>query len=411
MSDIKLQNSKANSITAKIWSFWYRLRFFMDIPSILRLLRYRKLRQRYYDALWSKAAKNTESDIVLNSFGMTRISKAGWSTFVRQHEMMFDSPLMLRLMGNKALTYQLLSNLGAPVVPHLIVSMGQLDKARQFLKSHSTIVVKPASGTGGGRGVTTGVETESQLIAAAKLAARSDSNLIVERQVEGQSYRLLFLDGQFIDAIRRDPPTLIGDGQSNLRKLIRLENKRREHQLPMRALSPLAIDKDMKNWMMANDMSLSDVPSTAETIQIKLATNENDSCGNVNVTPMVNEDIVSRCAELVQNLGVKFAGVDLICQDIAGPFSSENCYVGEVNTTPGLHHHYLIANPIDGNPVADIALDYLYSKKMGIMTTDNPPHTGLSPDISGAQSKTPTSVEQANQRPFVAKRVLADELT
>lgn len=410
MSDIKLQNSTANSITANIWSCWYRLRFFMDVPSILRLLRYRKLRQKYYDALWSEAAKNTEADIVLNSDGMTRISKAGWSTFVRQHEMMFDSPLMLKLMGNKALTYQLLSDLRAPIVPHLIVSMAQLDQAREFMTSHGTIVVKPASGTGGGRGVTTGVETETQLIAAAKLAARSDRNLIVERQVEGQSYRLLFLDGQFIDAIRRDPPTLIGDGQSDLRQLIRQENKRREHQLPMRALSPLAIDKDMKNWMMANDMSLSDVPLKDEAIQIKLATNENDSSGNVNVTPKVNEDIISRCAELVQKLGVKFAGVDLICQDIAGPFSSENCYVGEVNTTPGLHHHYLIANPTDGNPVAKIALDYLYSKKMGIMTSDNPPHTGHSPMISETQSKTPIRAEQANQRPFVAKRVFADEL-
>lgn len=410
MSSIKLQNSKTNSITAKLWSGWYRLRFFMDVPSILRLLRYRKLRQKYYDALWSEAAKNTESEIALNSFGMTRISKAGWSTFVRQHEMMFDSPLMLNLMGNKALTYQLLSDLGAPVVPHLIVSMAQLDAAREFLKSHSTIVVKPASGTGGGRGVTTGVIGERQLIAAAKLAARSGRNLIVEKQVEGQSYRLLFLDGRYIDAIRRDQPTLIGDGQSNIRKLIRQENKRREHQLPMRALSPLAIDKDMKNWMMANDMGLSDVPPKGETVQIKLATNENDSSGNVNVTSLVNEDIVSRCAELVLKLGVKFAGVDLICQDIAGPFSSENCFVGEVNTTPGLHHHYLIANPIDGNPVAEIALDYLYSKKMGIMTSDNSPNSGLSPMIAATQSQTSFNSEQANQRPSLAKRVLADEL-
>lgn len=410
MSDIKLQNSKENSITVKIWSYWYRLRFFMDVPSILRLLRYRKLRQKYYDALWSEAAKNTDADIVLNSDGMTRISKAGWSTFVRQHEMMFDSPLMLKLMGNKALTYQLLSDLRAPIVPHLIVSMAQLDQARKFMTSHGTIVVKPASGTGGGRGVTTGVETETQLIAAAKLAARSDRNIIVERQVEGQSYRLLFLDGQFIDAIRRDSPTLIGDGQSNLRQLIKQENKRREHQLPMRALSPLAIDKDMKNWMMANDMSLSDVPLKDESIQIKLATNENDSSGNVNVTLLVNGDIISRCAELVRNLGVKFAGVDLICQDIAGPFSSENCYVGEVNTTPGLHHHYLIANQTDGNSVAEIALDYLFSKNLGIMISDNPPDTGRSPMTSATQSKTPTSANQANQRPSVAKRVLADEL-
>lgn len=386
----------AHSITASFWSYWYRLQFFMNVPSILRLLRYRKLRQKYYDALWSEAAQNTASEIELNVFGMSRISKAGWSTFVRQHEMMFDSPLMLNLMGNKALTYQLLSDLGAPVVPHLIVSIVQMENAKKFLEAHQTIVVKPASGTGGGRGVTTGVVSERQLIAAAKLAARSDRNLIVEKQVEGQSFRLLYLDGQFIDAIRRDPPTLIGDGHSTLRQLIKVENRNREYQLPMRALSPLAIDKDMKNWMLANNMSLTDVPPQKASVQIKLATNENNSSGNVNVTSLVNENIISRCAELVQKLGVKFAGVDLICRDIAGPFSSENCYVGEVNTTPGLHHHYLIANPNDGNPVAEIALEFLHSARMGIMTPDTSHDTIMSPLAAETlASKSSSSAEKA----------------
>lgn len=392
----------------KFWSYWHRLRFFMDVPSILRLLRYRKLRQKYYDDLWKTAAKNLGAQISPNSFGLTRIGKVGWNTYVRQHEMMFDSPLMLDLMGNKALTYQLLMDMDAPIVPHIVTSIDRLDEANEFLRSHGTVVAKPASGTGGGRGVTTGINSTKQLTAAAKLAARSDRNLIIEKQVEGKSFRLLFINGQFIDAIRRDSPNLVGDGQSTIRELIKQENSRREEDLPVRALSPLAIDTDMKNWMKANGLSFSDVPSKGETVQIKLATNENDSSGNVNVTQLVNAQIISNCANIVQKIGVEFAGVDLICRDISGEFTQENCYVGEVNTTPGLHHHYLIANPGDGNNVAELALNYLYSKKIGIMT-DNTPDTGLSPGIAAVTHNSQIGPKQEVGHPFVAEKVLVNE--
>lgn len=351
----------------KAWSLWYRALFYLDIRSVSRILKYRKLRKEYYDQLWAASAENIGANITLNKFGFTQIAKGDWTTFVKQYEMMFDSPLMLNIMGNKALVHEILSELQVPVVPQKNFTVTTAESASSFLKRYNRIVVKPASGTGGGRGVTTNIITQKQLNAATRLAARFDRDLIVEKQVKGQSFRLLYLDGQFIDAIRRDPPVVTGDGIHTIKQLIKQENARREMDRPLRALSPLVIDNDLKNWMSNSNLSLSDIPTENDSVQVKCATNENDSSGNINVTNMVNQEIISRCAQIVQKIGVKFAGVDLLCRDISGPFTTDNCYVGEINTTPGLHHHYLISEPDEGHRVADLALQYLYKNRLGIV--------------------------------------------
>ena len=361
-----------HNLKAAIWPLWYRFRFYADLPLVKRVLAYRKLRRKFYDKLWAETAASLDAEIELDNSGLTRITRNGLSTFVKQSQIMLDDHITLDVIGNKGLTYQLLSELGAPIVQHVVFSMHDLEEAERFVDEHSPVVVKPASGTGGGRGVTTGISTQDQFLSAARLAARSDQQLIVEKQVDGHSFRLLYLDGKFIDAIRRDPPTVIGDGVSTIKQLIKLENIRRQKEQPTCALSPLVIDKDARNWLNENNHSFKDVPAKDQTVQVKRAINENDKRENVNVTGLVNAGIISQCGELVEKLGVKFAGVDLICKDITGSFTSDNCYVSEINTTPGIHHHYLIANQQEGNPVARIALEYMFSNKVGVMDLGNP---------------------------------------
>src|SRR5688572_32104639 len=54
--------------------------------------------------------------------------------------------------------------------------------------------------------------------------------------IAGASYRLLYLEGRLIDAVRRDPPTVTGDGYSTIRRLIAHENRRRLERRPFTAL-------------------------------------------------------------------------------------------------------------------------------------------------------------------------------
>jgi len=367
-------------MTTIFWRAWYRLHFFADVPGLARLLQYRKLRERYYRSLWESVAENLAADISHDYFGYSRISRNGLVTFVKLYNIMLEDHLMLKIMGNKALTYSLLNEMGFPLARHCLFSMQNLKVAEDFLENEKTVVVKPSSGTGGGRGVTTGINSISQLVSAARIAARFGDTLIVEEQLQGASFRLLYLDGKFIDAIRRDPPVVTGDGITTIKNLVGQENARRKNQMPFTALSPLVLDKDARNWMREAGLSLRDVPKTGQIVQIKRAINENDRTRNINVTTRIHKGITEKCGDLVRRLGTKFVGVDLICKDITQPFDPENCRISEVNTTPGLHHHYLISNPQDANPVAEILMEYMFSNHVGVMeigdTGQQTPRTG-----------------------------------
>jgi cyanophycin synthetase len=58
-------------------------------------------------------------------------------------------------------------------------------------------------------------------------------------------------------------------------------------------------------------------------------------------------------------LGVRLAGVDVLSRDISQPLRATGGVVLEVNSTPGLFHHYNVAEPESASPVAETVLEAL----------------------------------------------------
>ncbi len=356
-----------STVVSHVSKAWRKIRPYTDISDISRRLKFNRIRSRYFRDMWVRAAANIGARCTHTRYGFEEIARDGQSTFVQQSQVMLDSQLALRVAGEKGLTYELLERLGAPLPRYCRVGIDDLRPAYAFLKAHAFVVVKPAGGTGGGRGVTTGVATADGLRAAARRASRYSGELMIEEQVAGGSYRLLYLGGAFIDAVRRDPPTVIGDGRSSIQQLIQQANAAREKANPVLALSPLVVDDDCRNWLEESGLTLASRPAQGQVLAVKRAVNQNDLRGNVNVRAAVHPDIVERCREIVARMGIELAGVDLMCRAIDQPFTADNCRINEVNTTPGLHHHYLISNPEQGVGVAEVVLDYMFSKQIGTM--------------------------------------------
>lgn len=355
-------------LTDHLWALFYRARFYMDVPGLLQLLKFQDLRAGYYRKLWQEAARNVGADCAEWKFGYMRISRDGMTTVVKLSSVMIDDHLTLDIMGNKALTYALLAEKGCSVPAYRLFSMRDFGAAKAFFETHGgPVVVKPARGTGGGRGVTTGITDLAALRKAARLAARSGRDLIVEKQIAGSSYRLLYLDGVFIDAVRRDAPILVGDGRHTIRELIRIENRRRLSGSPVTALSPLKLDRDCTNRLRALNLRPSSRLAAGQTVEIKQAVNENCALRNHAVAAQVHPDTVALGSVIARDLGVRFAGLDVLCQDIAAPLTAENGCVNEINTTPGIHHHYLISDPAEAVPVAERVLSHLFRTRQGIM--------------------------------------------
>ena len=252
-----------------------------------------------------------------------------------------DDPVTLAVLHDKPLTHRILQAQGLSVPRHLAFSLKDLAPSKAFLKSmERECVVKPATGTGGGAGVTTGIRTRWQLARAAAAAAVYSDDLIIEEQIEGDNYRLLYLDGELIDAYARRRPALAADGRSAVAALVRQANEHRLKEGAGVSQGQLTLDMDMRRTLAKQGLSLRSVPPAGTTVTLKTAVNENSAGDNSTVMDRLCESVVENGSRAVRALGTRFAGIDLVTRDPGIPLAESGGVILEVNGTPNLYFHY-----------------------------------------------------------------------
>jgi cyanophycin synthetase len=73
------------------------------------------------------------------------------------------------------------------------------------------VVVKPKDGNQG-KGVTVNITTKEHLLKAYATATEFRDDILVERYMPGNDFRLLVVGDKLVAAARRDPPKVVGDG-------------------------------------------------------------------------------------------------------------------------------------------------------------------------------------------------------
>ena len=306
----------------------------------------------YYRWIWAGASRALGAEVEDMGSGLLSIRKAGRSTVVWQSHVMLDNSVTVRLSLDKAVSSRILANAGLPVPDHLQFSDGDLGPALALLRHRGgTWVVKPASGTGGGQGVTCGIRGSDDLIRACVRARRWNRRLLMERQLEGTEYRLLFLDGEVLDVVRRRQPAVVGDGLCSVEELIEAENQRRRHAHGHAGLSTIQVDLDCLLALRSAGLSPNSVPAPGRRVHVKTAANSGGPLDTETVRDLLPE-IVDQGSLAVRLLGVGLAGVDIIVKDPSTPLGSGHGAVVEVNALPGLHYHYLVSEPERATPVA-----------------------------------------------------------
>jgi cyanophycin synthetase len=219
-------------------------------------------------------------------------------------------------------------------------TLNEVAKAADFVESStSKCVVKPAY-AGGGRGVTTGVTGRFDLLRAAANAAVYGTDLMVEQHVPGDVYRLLYFDGMLMDAVLRRPSSVIADGRSTVRELIRLENETRLNAGPNLANALIGIDMDARSTLANQSLKLSSVPTKGVAVTLKTVINDNSQRDNFAAKHLLCKSIIEDGASAAAAVGVRLAGVDVITPDPRVPLAESGGVILEVNTTPSYHHHY-----------------------------------------------------------------------
>jgi D-alanine-D-alanine ligase-like ATP-grasp enzyme len=320
-------------------------------------------RRVFYEAFWREAALNIGADVERLGYGFLRISKSDKSTIVNQHRVMLDHYLLRDIVDNKPLIHRLLNEMSVPVPAFAEFNLNSFEVARDFLERvGGCAVVKPASGTGGGQGVTTKV-TRQTLESAAIYAAVFGTSLLIEREVVGDCFRLLYLDGNLVDAIRRDPPRVVGDGASSIRQLIAEENARRLHDTgTVRALTRLSIDDECLLTLRSQGRTLRDVPRRGERVIVKTVISDNCRAENHRVNGSIHSSIERMGSDIVCALGIRLAGLDIMTTDISKPLHATRGAVVEINIPPGLHYHSIVAEQDTNPPLGEMILNRIFEE-------------------------------------------------
>jgi cyanophycin synthetase len=260
---------------------------------------------------------------------------------VKDNVTSLDDPVTLEIAGDKPLVLRLLSARGIPVPRHIVVGHHDVAGAWTFVsRLGRPCVVKPALHGHAGAGVTTGVDDRRRLGAALAHAGAWSRLALVEEQVPGDAYRLLYLEGELLDAVRRRPPFLCGDGRSSIRRLIAAENAARAASGTDLAQSPLRRDADVSATLHRQGYSLRSVPPKGAAVRVKEVPNDNRRLDNEGAVDVLCPGIVATGAAAAHAVGVRLAGVDVITSDPEIPLERSGGVVIEVNTTPGFYYHY-----------------------------------------------------------------------
>ena len=321
-------------------------------------------RNSTYRAIWTEAAEAVGAEYEQLSDDFAEMRRDGARTRVMRQSTELDAEVTLEIASHKGLVHGWLTGAGIPVPEHHAFDYRELDSAAEFLaRAGAACVIKPGSGSGGGWGLAGNVRTRDQLGRAVLNASRYSPRVLIERQVAGDLHRVLVLDGEVIDVVRRRSPTVEGDGRSTVRELIAAENRRRLDARGQAGLWPLRIDLDCLFALDARGESLDAVPPSGAIVTVKHVTNENRLEDNVTVPAAeVGEGIRAEARTAAELVGLRLAGLDVIATDLGRSLADSGGVVLEVNGAPGLSHHYHVADRAKATRVAAPILEKLLSR-------------------------------------------------
>jgi cyanophycin synthetase len=150
----------------------------------------------------------------------------GWGSQQRRiqaAEIDSTSAISEAIAQDKQLTKRLLGAAGVPVpAGRAVADADDAWKAAQEIGL--PVVVKPLDGNQG-KGVTVNITSEEALRKAYAVAATFRDDILVERYMPGNDFRLLVVGDKLVAAARRDPPKVVGDGVSTIAQLVEQVNK------------------------------------------------------------------------------------------------------------------------------------------------------------------------------------------
>lgn len=274
-------------------------------------------------------------------YHMRAMSTSGNFAFMIFNQNIFfplNSRLTMFVTANKHTTYKWLQAYHIPTIPTYLIKELSSQQLKQLLNANSPMVIKATTGQGG---VNVRMDVRSTQDIKDFLTVRQEASALLQPEIKGNDYRLVFLRGELIGAVRRIPATVVGDGRSSVQELamqadVVFNAQGRGRLLQEKVLPDCSADL------------LSQIPQKGEVVSLTHRASFSLGGTAVEVTGDIPPATVELMQPLLRELGANLIGVDILSEDITKPLT-ETGVVVELNATPGMLPIVFARQPQDGS--------------------------------------------------------------
>jgi D-alanine-D-alanine ligase-like ATP-grasp enzyme len=248
-------------------------------------------------------------------------------------------------LDNKNELKKRFKKLGFPISEGNAVS-SEKEALDLFRKLGSPVIIKPYSGSGS-RHTTLHIKDETELLRAFGVAKQVAPLALIEEELEGGVYRATVVNGKLVATLRRDPPSVVGDGVHTLRELVEEENKLPARQGPY--FSHIHFDTPKAEAELAwQGLTPDSVPLKGRRVMFHQKINWGTGGGTEDVTDDVHLDNKELFEAAAKALNASIVGIDFIIVDIGKSWKEQKrCGIIECNSMPFFDNHHL---PMRGKP-------------------------------------------------------------
>jgi D-alanine-D-alanine ligase-like ATP-grasp enzyme len=212
------------------------------------------------------------------------------------------------------------------------------------------------------------ITNQKELIAASVKVKKWWPVSVIEQYLLGKNYRVVITQKGVMSLIRRYPPFVIGDGESNIETLIDRENQVREKMGIYPEMHPIAKNRQVRHHLKKQQLSLQSVPEMDQWVYVynKVALKPGGIVEIIDKStiPEANLKVLD---DILNYFEANILGIDIICeQGMDVDFDKQKCIFLELNSRPYLKMH---DNPRYGEK-EDLSSFYQHLKSLHISDTD-----------------------------------------
>jgi D-alanine-D-alanine ligase-like ATP-grasp enzyme len=266
--------------------------------------------------------------------------------FFRNNHLNVNVASNARMASDKSFLSFFLAGMGFRVLPEITVSRYDVDqgaieplkleKILQFAAQNSWRTIVKPNALSQGRGIRITADRQ-QLLSAISDTLAIDRVCIAQQYCTMPEYRLIVLEGSILQAYRRQPMTVIGDGSSTIGELVKrkvevLSRDRGED------VNPGSFPAAMRT-LASGGRSMINIACTGEEIVVADTANLSAGGEAIDVMHLLHPHWNALAVNLAKRCGLLLCGVDIFIEDISDRNSDYR--VIELNSAPGLDDYLL----------------------------------------------------------------------